>query len=64
MEVIRCLRQANKRHCRMFNIKNVFVQWLNEIVVNSDVRFSTQKWKRIIVTYRNDIEYLCKFLSR
>lgn len=29
----------------------MFPQWPNEIVVNNDARFSTQKWEGVSITY-------------
>lgn len=44
---------ADKRKAWMFNIQDLLVQWLNEIVLDVNATVNTQKWIRVLVTYRN-----------
>lgn len=53
MEIWRTGWNTDECHGGMFDVQDLLVQWLNEIVLDVNTSVNTQKWIRVLVTYRN-----------
>lgn len=51
MEIVWCNWNSNESHGGMFNIENVFIEWANKIIGDSNATFITQEREWIIVPW-------------